>query len=394
MYGQLFDQLSNPKVTISIHHPPGLGLKINKVSFNPSSGNNANLLEDMVIQDFVSNGVDVLDRSNLNAILAEHNFNLSGYIDKQKAVEIGKIIGPSALITIKVLRYEYKTENLYRDEKRVNYQTKQEYVVRVYIAKTSVYFTASIQTTDLTTGRIFSAQTYSLNPALQNESAEGKPEAPSEYDVQQKAFNYFTYCVNHLFFAWDEPTTLYFFDDKDGGLKQAYQALKSGNINYAHELSLKNLDNCKNDSTVKPKILAHAYYNVGMTNMIRSDFPKAIESFQESEKIRPGGIVTNAIRDCKRAYQLMQELQKVEEKASLEVEKNEIKKENQAASQELTTLKNEDIIILTQKKLPVSLIIQKIKTSDCKFDTTTDALLKLSSSGVDENVIIEMMNKK
>ncbi|MGB4414677.1 MAG: hypothetical protein WBI53_07305, partial [Paludibacter sp.] len=62
--------------------------------------------------------------------------------------------------------------------------------------------------------------------------------------------------------------------------------------------------------------------------------------------------------------------------------------------QENSTLKNADIITLTQKKLPNSLIIQKIKTSNCKFDTSTDAMINLTTAGVSEDVIIEMMNKK
>lgn len=32
---QFFDRLSNPQVTVSLTHPPGFGIKVNKVAFGP-----------------------------------------------------------------------------------------------------------------------------------------------------------------------------------------------------------------------------------------------------------------------------------------------------------------------------------------------------------------------
>ena len=128
---QGFDALSNPKIYVKLMHPPGLGLKINKVIFNPATGNCSDQIIDAMISDFVSNNVEVIDRNNLQAILAEHNFNFSGYVDKNSAVSIGKIIGPSAMITVKVLRCQTEIkENLYVDEKHRNYKTKSDSIAR------------------------------------------------------------------------------------------------------------------------------------------------------------------------------------------------------------------------------------------------------------------------
>jgi len=391
---QFFDELSNPKVTVSIIHPPALGLKVNKVAFNPAFGNCSEQVIDALIQDFVNAKVDVIDRANLNAILSEHNLNLSGYIDKTNAVTIGKILGPSALITVKVLRCETQKKQEKGTEKRYDYKTKQDYYVNWYSSTTTVYFKASIQTTDLTTGRIFSAQVFEYSPGLVNKSYDGMPEAPSDFDVQSKAFSALTWDVHKLFFTWVEPTELYFFDDKDGGLKQAFQALKAGDVENAHKLSIQNLETCKQTPKIKPKLLAHAYYNLGMTYMINSEYDKAIENFQEAQLLRAGKIVTNAINDCIKAKNLNLEMQKVDEKAAIEAQKAQTETDNNIKTQENSTLKNADIITLTQKKLPKTLIIQKIKTSDCKFDTSTDAMINLTNAGVSEDVIIEMMNKK
>lgn len=390
---QFFDALSNPQVSVRIDHPPGLGLMINKVAFNTATGNCADQIIDALISDFVNNNVEVIDRGNLTTILAEHNFNFTGYVDKTTAVEIGKIIGPSALVTVKVLRCETKIQkDLYKIETR--YVNKDSYNVRVNIARTSVFLKVSLQTTDLATGRIFAARILDYAPVRENHSEQGIPEAPSEFDVQEAAFQSLVGETHRLFFPWSHETLLYYFDDKDGGLKQAYAALKAGDKERALNLSLQNLETCKKTDGIKPKILAHAYYNLGMSYMIKGEYDKAIENFNESQKLRPGTIVTDAIAKCNYSKNEAIELQKVDDKAIIEAAKSQNETNKAVQADVASTLLNSDIIGLTQKKLPNTLILQKIKTSKCKFDTSTDALIALSKAGVNEDVIMAMMEKK
>jgi tetratricopeptide (TPR) repeat protein len=343
----------------------------------------------------VSNNVEVIDRDNLKAILAEHDFNFSGYVDQTKAVAIGKIIGPSALVTVKVLRCETKIQNnLFNVETRHDYQTHTDYQVTAFISRTSVFLKVSIQTADLTTGRIFTARVLEYSPSRENKSYQGRPEAPEEINVQEMAFKSLAADVHKLYFPWSEMINLYYFDDKDGGLKQAFQALKAGDRDLAFNLSVQNLENCRNTADIKDKILAHAYYNLGMSYFIRGEYDKAIENFVEAQKLRPGEIVTKSISECKRAEALAIELQQVEDKASIEAEQTQYETEQAIQAQEAVTLTNADIITLTQKKIPKSLIIQKIKTSNCRFDTSTEAIVALTSAGVSEDVILLMMEKK
>jgi tetratricopeptide (TPR) repeat protein len=390
---QGLDALSNPKVYVKLTHPPGLGLKINKVVFNPATGNCSDQIIDALISDFVENGVEVIDRNNLHMILAEHEFNFSGYVDQSTAATIGKIIGPSAMVTVKVLRCQTEKKESYEDEKKYNAETKTYYMVRAYIARTTVYLKVSIQTTDLTTGRIFTARVFDYAPARENRAYNGRPEAPAEFDVQELAFKYLTLDVHKMFFPWQETTDLYFMDSKDGGLKEAFRALKEGDIPQAFELSKKNLEFCKNSPDLKEKVLAHAYYNVGMMYFIQNDYDTAVEFFKESQKIRPGNIVTESISECNRAKALAEEMQKVDDKAAIEIEKSQNQAQQAEQAQIANTMTNVDIISLTEKKLPTNLIIQKIKTSACKFDTSTDELVKLTDAGVAEEVIFLMMEK-
>jgi hypothetical protein len=128
--------------------------------------------------------------------------------------------------------------------------------------------------------------------------------------------------------------------------------------------------------------------------MLRNEHDKALECFSESARLRPGDIVTSAINDCQKAKRLMVAMQQVEEKASFDAEQKMAAETKAIQTEQTNTLTNADIIALTQKKLPNSLIIQKIKTTNCKFDTSPDALSTLLNAGVSEDVISLMMEKK
>lgn len=392
---QGFDALLNPKVSVMLIHPPGLGIKVNKVVFNPVAGYYSDQITDEIINDFIKNGVDVLDRGNLQSILSTHNISLYGYMDRNTAISIGKILGPSAMITLKVLRNQTEqNDNLYKDNKRKDNKTKKEYTVREFIAKTTVFIRVSVQTTDLTTGRIFSERILDYSPSLENRSERGRPELPSKIAVQDIALKKLVFDVRKMFFPWEERCDLYFMDDKEGGLKDAYKALNAGYIDEAFDLSKKNLEFIKSNPQFKDKILAHAYYNMGMMYFIKNMYDQAIINFKESQRIRPGSIVSESINECNRANALAIEMQRVDEKASIEVAQNNKQILKEAINQAANTMTNADVITLTKQKLGTKLIIQKINTSVCKFNTSTEELVKLSNAGVAEEVILLMMEKK
>ena len=55
-----------------------------------------------------------------------------------------------------------------------------------------------------------------------------------------------------------------------------------------------------------------------------------------------------------------------------------------------TALTNEDVIKMVQAKLGEAVILAKIRSSPCKFDTSTDALIKLKGAGVSDAILQAM----
>lgn len=189
-----------------------------------------------------------------------------------------------------------------------------------YISRTRVFFKASIQTVDLTTGRIFSARTVEGDQTEQYTSDRCCPEFPSEHDLTDRAVRSVAQEIHRMFFPWVETRQLIFFDDKDCGLKTAFQLLQSGDLEGALRTSEENLEICRTMPGVKPKVMGHALYNVGMGHFVAGQHDRALEYFGEATRFGGSQIVAEAAAECRRAQQLASEMQRVEERADLGTE--------------------------------------------------------------------------
>jgi hypothetical protein len=61
------------------------------------------------------------------------------------------------------------------------------------------------------------------------------------------------------------------------------------------------------------------------------------------------------------------------------------------AQESFTTLKNADIMTMVRAKLPAALIIEKINTSSCSFDTFPSVLAEMKYKGVPDEVLMAMV---
>lgn len=317
-WAQFWESLTKPQVNVTITHPAGLGLKLSKVAFGPTKGQCADEFLDSLVELLVQNNVEVIDRQNLESVLAEHKFTLSGYVDKQSATQLGKILGPAALVFVKVQRCNTEQKALY--EKQSDYKGNVWYV---NISRTQTFFKASVQTVDLATGRVFAARTLEHSPMKENRSAENRPEFPPESEVHDLALRAAQEEVRKLLFPWNETRQLYFYNDRECDMTQAFNLIKSGQHQASFDQSLKNLETCKAATSLKPKFLGHAYYNVGMGYFVTSDFGRAIGMFREAQKINPGNIVDQSISDSVAAMALYAELQKQETAAAAQLGGND-----------------------------------------------------------------------
>lgn len=317
---QFFESLVCPQVTINLSHPPDLGIKVTKIAFGPATGKCSDQLIDAIQSDFINNNIEVIDRVHLNSILAEHQLTFSGYVDQSSAAAMGKILGSSALVFIKVYTCNVKVEKSVGKKEVIN-KDKSKSQIPNYFVRTLVQLKGSVQAVDLATGRIFASQPFEYTPESRLESTEGYPQPPAESEIQNQAFLMVVQDVHRMFLPWSESTTLSYYDNKEHDLKSAYQAMKSGNLDLAFDLSVKNLEGCKSDTQIKDKLLSHAYYNMGMSYLLREEHDKAMGYFEAAAKLHPGDIVNSAMSKCRKGKELLISRQQIEQKATFEAEK-------------------------------------------------------------------------
>jgi tetratricopeptide (TPR) repeat protein len=312
---QFWDKLTNPKIPVSIQHPPGLGLQVNKVAFGPPKGEAAEQFIEALTEHFIRANVEVLEREQLQTMLAEHNFSLSGYVDQTTAAEIGKIVGPAVLVLANIPRHYAQQKSL-----RERWKDGNGFYHVTHISRTQAFARGSVRAVDLASGRIFAMQSFQTDPYLENRSEPDLccPDFPAEPDVLDMAMSQLVGRAQRLFLPWTERTELYFFDDKDCNLKSAHAFMKSGNVPGALQQSLANLEACKTNPKAKDKNQAHANHNVGMAYFASGDLDKALEYLNAAQQAKPADIHTEAIGECMRAKAEAVKMQQVEERLALD----------------------------------------------------------------------------
>ena len=308
---QFWDKMSNPQIVINQTHPPRLGLNLKKLAIAPPSGVCAEEIADGLSAHLVTRGMEVIDRQNLQSVLAEHQFTLSGYVDSTSAAKLGKMLGPTALVFIKVTRCRAERKSTYKDLK-----TTDGGVVRRHFSTTQIFIRGTFQTVDLATGRIFAASPISKDKSETHQSDQGHPEFPSEEPIRDSAIEAAVRHSATYLMPWTESRKVYFFDDKECGLNLAFAALKAGDIGRAVQRSEQNLTDCKVAAKRKDNTLAHAYYNAGVGSLLMNEHAKAMTYLEESAKLRGGEIVTNTIAEAERSAQLAVAAQRVEQKTA------------------------------------------------------------------------------
>jgi len=307
---QFWSELANPKVEVTLIHPPGLGLKVERLAFAPSRDLNSRELADALTADLVqSRQVEVVDRAHLDAVLKEQELGASGYVEPATIAKLGKLLGPSVLVIVNVNRSDLSRTQAAKEERSTDYKTKKEVVRLKRTATTSLDFSATVQVVDLSTGRVFGAQRLEDAPSLSNGSYDGVPAHPRDSDVRRLAFETAKVKVLRMLLAWSEVRKLTFFDDEVFGMGRAHERLKARDTRGALDLALDGLDQSRRDRGQKPKYYPRAEYNVGIIRFIQGQYEEALPHLRAALDLQPdASIFQTALRECQEAIQLQEAL--------------------------------------------------------------------------------------
>ena len=299
-YAQFFS-LGPPKtLPLIVSHPPQFGLTVKRAAFGNPEGTCPNQADDLIdsklIPIFQQGGIDVVERQALSQIMSENRFGQSGYENPNSVAQLGRILGPSALIIVSVNTCSSSQQPLFNDQRNLINNT----VVRTFISKTRYSLEGSVRVVDLTTGQILGSHGFQSHPEQQNQSQQGQPEFPPVDEVKDKAMLDVQNQIQAMFFPSGDRVELTFYDDKDCSLNQAYAIEKNGDRNGAVHLMDTNLEQCKVGKH-KDKTLARAYYDDGLLHCLQGDYDRANSLFTSAMDSKGADAAGQASADCQRA---------------------------------------------------------------------------------------------
>lgn len=297
---QFWARLTNPKIKINVQHPPYVALKgVTRVAISEFQGECGEELTDRLTELVSRSGkFEVLDRFNLDRMLAEQDFNFSGRVDGRSAVRLGKILGPAALIFGRVTRCRSETNNLYRKGYKGSI---------IYIARTRANVTASVQLVELATSRVLSAQTFDGAAEDTNESSEGRPEAPDQHELMTRAYTSLLHQVSKLILPWNETVEVLVYDDDKWNLKTGAKMMKAGDFSaaIAHFESVLGEHDDPSEKDYE-KLHYKALHNLGTALTYAGRPDAAMVPFEASLRAKPQDVTSEALATARKIAGLQQ----------------------------------------------------------------------------------------
>lgn len=283
-------------VQLSIPRPPDVGLTVKRIAFGEPAGDCAGeLLDRMVMPDFQSNNIEVIDRQHLEQLMVASNVNASGSPDAASTVRLGKILGPSALVQITV--YACKPD---QDSSSQDGQDFAGAVHHIFISRTRFTLQGSVRIVDLQTGQVLGSRNFQDKPENQNTAEGAQPDFPPSDPLKDRALENVKWQIHNTFFPGLDTKDLIVYDDKDCGLKDAFGVWHRGDAEAARKLILAGIEHCAAEKK-KEKALARAYYDVGLSYCLQQDYPNARPYFSLAMQTKGAEAVAEASADCERA---------------------------------------------------------------------------------------------
>jgi hypothetical protein len=376
---------SRPTVPVTIHHvaSAGLSLQGKKVAFGQISGPCAQQFSDLLIPVFQANGVEVVNRQQLDALLTEHRFQVGASVDPTTAVALGKVLGPSVMIFITVSRCSVE-RNLLSEAQFIG--------PPVNVSRTDAHFLASVHTTDLATGRELAVQSLETNPRKENRNTKGIAEYPGEVEVQDLAVHEAATKAQRLYFPWTETRQVAFMNNKECNLKAAYDLLRAGDNDGALKLSRENVETCKSDP--KANHQSDAWYNLGIAYFVADNYENALQAMTEANKLHDDKTILQAMTEIRQQMAESKKAAEFDAKQSTAAAEEQGKQQQRAQEEAKSTLTNDTIIEQVKDGFSAELILHEIASQPAKFLVTPGDLSALKKAGVPDSVIAAMLDKK
>lgn len=276
-------------VPMQVTHPAEINMTPYKqVAIGEITGNFGQSTSDAIKNQLVEGGrFQVVERSRMDQIMKELNLSQSDLTDAANRAKLGKLMSASAMIAG---RAEGKYEEKLTKEARTctNYKTKTDYPCTFYERKGSYKTNGSIDVIDIQTGQIIKSKPFTAGYEKSNTAYDGVPENIDKDTLGSAAMTDNVMAFIKAISPWTETVQAPFLTDKAiPELQSGVNKAKMGDLQEAATVFANAAKAAEGNGAIKPKSIAKAYFNLGLTYQYTDEFDKAVEAFKKAYSLNP-----------------------------------------------------------------------------------------------------------
>lgn len=378
----IWERLLNPKFEVPIGHPPQVLLpdatKLAVLDFrgDPRCGSE---LTARLAQALAQSGrFQMVDRDRTSTALRDRRLQSFDAASRDEAARLSELIGPASVFTGTITRCSTEQSGVIEEG---HSKDRHGMMHTSYVRRATAHLTAAVSLVDLTTAKVRGGVMLDVSDTLSTFAVDGTPEVPSEDAVLSRMYVTAVGRVLPVVLPWTEVVKITAYDDNKCDLKLSAAQMKRGDVVGAAETMKGAVGNSCGGSS-DAKLLAKAHYNLGIALTYSGRPEDGLRELQTSQDLRSSSITADALATVRKIIAL-KESQRVKEMALADGGKGPARQQPPAPAR----LTNQEVIDMVKADLPENVILKKIASSPCHFDTSAGALIALKHAGASDRII-------
>jgi len=359
------------KLNVKLTHPASLGhlLAGKRVVIGPGSGECSQEFSQMLAVALAAHGTFVVPGEELDALLAKSRIQIGSPVDPGSAMRLGKLLGPSAMLTVEVSRCDVRAKP----------PTVSQSIPAVYTSRMEGGFQAQVRIIDLADGAELGSRPVHAEASKENQAEVTAPPYPGKNEAKADTLAKALAESQHLFLPWIEVREVPFVDDKECNLKQEFELMKSGDYDGALKLARDSATSC----AAAPKVVAGAWYNLGVVLTAQRFYSEALYAFEQAHTPTGKGPAAALIAGCRNDGAIADAAGPLA-----------LPEKDQIQVQSAAVMTNAFVMKLVESNVAEDDIVRMVTDQPASFDLGADDLAKLRAAGTPPAVLSAMLNKR
>ncbi|MCY4440334.1 MAG: hypothetical protein OXE53_09015 [Deltaproteobacteria bacterium] len=300
----------NPKVQVSIDHPPGAGVNIAKVAFAPPAGGCSVAVVTAVTEGLLLANVEVA--SDVTVVASRADLGDSG-------PRAATVPPREFLLNVRDSTCEADRSTSSRTEERIRTKTrkvdgkkkkyKEKYRVTTNKATTRFDVGLSVRAADLRNGNVVAAWSIAEYAQRSNTATNARPAFPDAAPLRRRAVDGAREELMRWLLPWNETVRLTFYDAEECGMALTFAHVNAARLDSARKAARRGIDACAAEDA---EFRAAARYNAGMVEFISGNLDAALRAFDTAAGIDPASEhASRAAYEVNRARELQDKIHTV-----------------------------------------------------------------------------------